>query len=160
MFPHVPFPADHETFVRAAEMGAEIRTIQTFDRAPAALGNAAFVRLATVPTPGAVLAAGEPAGTRLTLCADGSGQVDGVPAALWDFEVSGYPVLRRWLEGRQGQTVDLALFDAFRDVCGRIAELMVLFEGADAILADALDAPLTRDVLWPQDDAAAPEPDA
>lgn len=150
VFPHVPFPAHHKTFARAARLGAEIQAVQTFTRTPLGLAAPAFVRLATAPTPGAVLNAGEPDGSHLTLCADGSGHVDGLPTALWEFEVSGYPVLRRWLEGRKNQVVDLALFDAFRDVCARLAELADLYGRADTILADAIDAPLTRDVLWPE----------
>ena len=148
VFPHVPFPAQHETFVRAARLGADIQAVQTFARPPVGLADPAFVHLITAPRPGAVLRAAEPDGPRLTLCADGSGQVDGLPVALWRFEVSGYAVLRRWLEGRENQLVDLTLFDAFRDVCARLAELADLYERADTILADALDAPLTRRAIW------------
>jgi len=147
VFPHIPFPADHDVFLRAAELGADIRTIETFARPPKAIADPAFVRLTTASAPTATLAPGEPDGTDLTLCADGSGRVEGLPAALWDFEVSGYPVLKRWLEGRKGQRVDLGLFDAFRDVCARIAELVDLCDSADISLAGALDAPLTRHAI-------------
>lgn len=136
-------------FQRTAQLGSQIRAVQTFAQAPAALGDPTFVQLITAPNPGAMLDAGEPDGACLILCADGSGRVEGLPAALWDFEVSGYPVLRRWLEGREGQAVDLALFDAFRDVCGRIADLVDLFEEADNLLVEALNAPLTREAIWP-----------
>lgn len=146
VFPHVPFPADQATFQEIARVGAEIRAVQTFARAPAgAFSNPEFVRLDTAPT--GQLAAGEPDGITLTLCENGSASVSGLPANLWDFEVSGYPVLQRWLEGREGQTVDLALFDEFRDVCGRLAELVDLYDQADTLLQNALAAPLTRDVL-------------
>ena len=150
MFPHVPFPAQYETFAGAARLGSDIQAVQTFARPAAGLVDPAFVRLETAPTPGACLSAGQPDGRRLTLCADGTGQVDGLPVALWDFEVSGYPVLRRWLEGRKNQVIDLALFDAFRDVCAQLVELADLYAHADTILTDALDAPLTRRALWPQ----------
>lgn len=149
VFPHVPFPADHAVFVRAAQLGARIRAVQTFDPAhpPGRLADPDFVRLSTAPTPGAGLEPSDAEGDRLTLCADGSGQVDGLPAALWSFEVSGYPVLERWLEGRANQPVDLALFDAFRDVCARIAEHIDLAAQADTILGEALGATLNRDAL-------------
>ncbi len=149
VFPHVPFPADHAVFVRAAQLGARIRAVQTFDPAhpPGRLADPNFVRLSTAPTHGAGLEPSDPEGDRLTLCADGSGQVDGLPAALWSFEVSGYPVLQRWLEGRAGEPVDLALFDAFRDVCARIAEHIELSAQADTILGEALGATLNRDAL-------------
>ena len=135
--------------MRAAALGARIRRVETFDASEPLelLSDSSFVRLTTVPTTGAALRASQPDGSRLTLCADGSGKVDGVPTHLWAFEVSGYPVLRRWLEGRDGEPMDLALFDAFRDVCARIAELMQLAERADLILEDALEATLNRDVL-------------
>lgn len=149
VFPHVPFPADHEVFRRAVTLGARIRDLQTFHPVmqPARLADADFVRLATAPTHGAGLALSEPDGDRVTLCADGSGQIEGLPPTLWAFEVSGYPVLRRWLEGREGQGVDLALFDAFRDLCARIAEQIELSTEADTILGDALAATLNRDAL-------------
>ena len=149
-FPHIPFPAHHAVFDRAARLGSQIRGIETFARAPAALDDLSFVQLATSPNAGAVLQVGEADGATLNLCADSSGRVTGLPEPLWEFEVSGYPVLRRWMEGRKGETVDLELFDAFRDISGRIADLIDLFDQADIILAEALDTPLTRHVLWPE----------
>jgi hypothetical protein len=154
-FPHIPFPADHEAFVRTAQLGAQIRAIQTFAQAPTALADPAFVQLVTAPNSGATLDAGDPDGTCLTLCTeDESGQVVGLPAELWGFEVSGYPVLQRWLEGRKGQVVNLALFNAFRDVCGRLADLIDLYDRADTLLINTLDAPLTRDALWPPEEGS------
>lgn len=149
-FPHVPFPADHAVFARAAGLGAQIREIETFASAPDAITNLAFVQLATPPTAGAALDVGDPDETTLILCADGSGEVSALPERLWDFEVSGYPVLRRWLEGRKGRIVDLALFEAFRDICGRISDLVDLFDQADIILTETLDNPLMRGVIWPE----------
>ena len=135
--------------VQAAALGARIRAVQAFDaaHAPVAAADAAFVRLATAPTQGAVLHVAEPREDRISLCADGSGRVEGLPPALWAFEVSGYPVLRRWLEGRAGLPVDLSLFDAFRDVCARLADLIRLRGQADRLLVDALSATLNRDAL-------------
>ena len=149
VFPHVPFPADHAVFAALAALGALIRAAQTFDaaHAPGAAADPAFVRLATAPTRDTVLKAAQPLRDSLTLCADGSGRVEGLPPALWAFEVSGYPVLRRWLEGRVGLPVDLALFDAFRDVCARLADLTGLYRQADTLLASALTATLNRGAL-------------
>jgi hypothetical protein len=149
VFPHVPFPADHAAFAASATLGAQIRAVQTFDAAHplGSLADPAFVRLVTAPTQGALLEPEGPNAGRLTLCADGTGEVEGLPPVLWAFEVSGYPVLRRWLEGRAGLPVDLALFDAFRDVCARLAELIDLFDRADTLLADSLAATLNREAL-------------
>jgi len=149
VFPHVPFPAEHALFVRAAQLGARIRANQTFDTAhpPGRTADPNFARLATAPTAGAGLAPSEPDGYRVTLCADGSGQVEGLPPDVWLFTVSGYPVLSRWLEGRAGLPVDLAMFTAFRDVSARIAEHIDLAAQADTILREALLNTLNRDVL-------------
>ena len=150
-FPHIPLPADHAVFDQAAVLGAQIREIETFARTPSALDDLSFVQLATTPSAGALLHVDEPHGTTLNLCADGSGTVTGLPEFLWEFEVSGYPVLQRWMEGRKDLPVNLALFQAFQDICGRIANLTEMFGQADTILAQALNTPLTRHVLWPQD---------
>jgi hypothetical protein len=149
VFPHLPFPADHAVFERAASVGARIRKIETFDTGTpaAALADSGFVRLIVASNPGASLSASPPEGSRLTLCADGSGVVENLPPRLWAFEVSGYAVLARWLEARRGLPVDLALFDAFRDICARIADLIELAERADEILEDALHATLNREAL-------------
>ncbi len=149
VFPHVPFPLNHGVFERAAVLGRQMRAIQTFEPSirPSQLDNPTFVTLSTAPTPGAGLSVGDHETDRLILCSDGTGVVEGLPVAVWAFSVSGYPVLRRWLEGRAGQSVDLALFNSFRDVCARIAEMIDLATTADTILDDAVNAALTRDVL-------------
>lgn len=149
VFPHVPFPADYAVFERAASLGVLIRANATFDvgTRPAAIADARFVHLLSAPKAGASLAASHPDGSRLTLCTDGLGVVEGLPPRLWAFEVSGYPVLARWLEARRGLPLDLTLFDAFRDVCARIDALIELAEQADAILESALTATLNRDAL-------------
>ncbi len=150
-FPHIPLPADHAVFDQAAVLGARIREIETFAQTPPALDDLSFVQLATTPSVGALLHVEEPQGTTLNLSADGTGTVTGLPENLWDFEVSGYSVLQRWLEGRKGLPVNLELFQEFQNVCARIACLIDLFDQADTILARALDTPLTRNVLWPRD---------
>jgi len=83
----------------------------------------------------------------LFLCANRTGRVSGVSAAVWAFSVSGYRLLYRWLDAREGLPVDHALVTAFRDVVGRIAELIDLFARADHLLGHALNATLSREVL-------------
>jgi hypothetical protein len=73
--------------------------------------------------------------------------VSGVPLAVWDFSVSGYRLVPRWLEARVGLPAELGLIRALRDVCARIAELINLFAQADAVLEATLNATLTREVL-------------
>jgi hypothetical protein len=83
----------------------------------------------------------------ITLCGDGSGRVAGVPRAVWEFSVSGYPVLPRWLSGRVGLPADLALVRELRDVAARIAELIDLFAKADIVLEATLHETLSREAL-------------
>ena len=146
VFPHVPFPSDHALFLEAAALGAEIRAAETFARPPGAdFLTPAVARVETEAT--GVLRARDWSDGALLLCADGSGHVSGISNAVWDFSISGYRLLFRWLDARQGLAVDHALISALRDVVGRIAELIDLFERADRLLIQILPATLTRDML-------------
>jgi hypothetical protein len=73
--------------------------------------------------------------------------VTGIPRPVWDFSVSRYPVLPRWIEGRRGLPADFELVGELRDICGRIAELIDLFGEADIVLEDTLGETLTREGL-------------
>ena len=144
-FPHAPFPSDPALFAEAAALGAEIRAVQTFARKPAARfvdGVALYETDATGP-----LAAQDWKDGSLALCADGSGRLDKVPKAVWEFSVSGYRLLFRWLDARRGLPVDKALVEEVRDLVGRIGELVDLFARADTVLARTLDSPLSRGAL-------------
>jgi hypothetical protein len=151
-FPHVAFPLRHEIFQDAARIGREIRDLETFARPPrGAFERPDFVRLETQPH--ATVGTAELAGEALNLCADGSGRVTGLSRGVWNFSVSGYRVLPRWLEARIGQPCDFAFVQEFRDICGRIAELIERFAAADRILEATLADSLSREVL-----DLAPEP--
>jgi hypothetical protein len=146
VFPHVPFPARVETFREAAAIGRDIRAVQTFAREPGAAHRPpGFVHVLTQPR--GPLAASEMADGEITLCADGTGRITGIPAAVWDFAVSGYRVAPRWLDGRRGLPCDLELVAAFRDLCARVAELLDLFAAADMILEASLHETLSREAL-------------
>ena len=138
MFPHVPFPSDHALFASAAEVGREIRAVpETFARPPGAnFLTSAVARVETEAT--GALHASDWTDGEIFLCADGSGRVSGVSAAVWGFSVSGYRLLYRWLDAREGLSVDHALITQMRDVVGRIAELIDLFARADMLLARIL----------------------
>jgi hypothetical protein len=158
VFPHIPFPATHAVFKRAVEIGREIRALESFARKPAAAYRPkAFCRIAREPT-GPVVAVTYRDGA-ISLCEDESGLITGIPQAVWDFSVSGYYVLRRWIDGRKGLAANLALMREFRDVAARIAELIHWFDAADLVLNDTLAHTLTREELGfpasPQEDAEA-----
>ena len=133
VFPHVPLPSDHALFQSAAELGREIRAVETFARPPGAnFLTRAVARVETEAT--GALHASDWRDGEIFLCADGSGRVSGVSAAVWGFSVSGYRLLYRWLDAREGLSVDHALITQMRDVVGRIAELIDLFARADMLL--------------------------
>ena len=147
VFPHIPFPSALAVFERAAAIGAEIRAVETFARKP---GDAFLTKaLAKEESdPAGVLADSiDWRDGEIILCADGSGRVSGIPENIWQFAVSGYRLLPRWLSARAGQTVDRAFMKSMRDVAGRIAELIDLFDRADIVLADALVETVTRQKL-------------
>jgi hypothetical protein len=146
VFPHVPFPASHEVFSAAVEIGREIRAVETFARRPGAgFLTRAGARVETEATER--LHASEPVNGEFFLCANRTGQVSGVSDDIWTFSVSGYRLLPRWLAAREGMPVDHALITEMRDVAGRIAELIDLFGQADRVLERALAATLDRDIL-------------
>jgi Type ISP C-terminal specificity domain/N-6 DNA Methylase len=146
VFPHVPFPAQHHVFREAIRLGREIRLVETFSRAPAARYlSDAICRIADQPR-GNIAAVNYIDGGFI-LCDDGTGRVTGIPQAVWDFAVSGYALLPRWLNGRVGLPADFALVREMRDICGRIGELIDLFGEADRVLAATLEETLSRAAL-------------
>jgi hypothetical protein len=149
VFPHVPFPAERRLFEAAARIGAAIRQVETFARPPDPLYlTPDLASFQTSPNgPLARIAPGDWDGGALILCEDGSGQVTGIPGAVWSFAVSGYRLLPRWLAARAGLPVDHALMKEFRDIAGRINELIHRFDEADLVLQEALNHSLTREGL-------------
>ncbi|ATC23983.1 type ISP restriction/modification enzyme [Caulobacter vibrioides] len=145
VFPHVPFPAARTLFDEAAKLGAEIRAVETFARAPAASVMKGLAMNETAAT-GPLASVTYEDGT-IALCADGSGKITGIPEPVWSFAVSGYRVLQRWISAREGQVIDAEFVPQLRDVAGRIAELIDLFASADSILLRTLADPLSRAAL-------------
>jgi hypothetical protein len=146
VFPHVPFPHAPEDFDAAAALGADIRGLEAFARPPRPeFATNALAHVATNPK--GKIASVEYGDGEITLCADGSGRITGIPQSVWEFSVSGYRILPRWLEARVGLTADLEIVSQLRDICGRITELIELMAQADIILERVLLNPLSREAL-------------
>ncbi len=145
-FPHIPFPAALGTLSDAAAIGAEIRALQGFARdpdparLPDGLGNVEVRPTGPIADP-------DYGDGKLTLCADGSGVLTGIPASVWEFSVSGYRVLPRWLEAREGKEIDRPKIEEIRDIAGRIHELLHWFDRADLVLDASLADTLSREEL-------------
>jgi hypothetical protein len=81
-----------------------------------------------------------------------NGSHHGVTQAVWDFSVSGYRILPRWLEARIGLPADLSFVRELRDICGRLAELIDLFAEADIVLEAMLRETMSREpwalIFW------------
>jgi len=159
-FPHVPFPADPEAFRQAARIGTRLRALQTFAQAPqrdfrkARLVGTSAGRVLEVPTPQRAFSA--EAGTgEISLLSDRSLRLANVSEGAWEFSVSDYRVLYRWLRARNGVAIDAALQREILDIAGRIEEILHLYGEADELLAAALEASLTRRQLdLPREEAA------
>lgn len=141
-FPHVPFPALKDTFDRAVALGGEIRALETFARAPAAVPGLA--KLETQTEDGDLVQAVQHRDGEIVIGPEGRGRLSGIPLHVWDFAVSGYRVLPRWIDGRKGQPATLAFIRELRDVAARIHELIHHFDSADLVLTDTLAHTLTR----------------
>ena len=151
VFPHIPFPADPSVFAEAARIGGEIRALEAFQREAAAeFRPRDFCRIVGQPGDDIVIGDISYADGTLSLWKDGNEAVptfSGLPEAIWSFSVSGYRVLYRWIDGRKGLPVTLALFRELRDVAARIAELIHWFDAADLVLTATLADTLTREEL-------------
>jgi len=151
--PHVPFPADPAIFHAAARLGAGIRKVQTFAK-PAARchqrarieGRATGVTLA-VPTIGRAFREAGAGHGYIPLMADASLRLANIPDRVWKFQVSGYPVLYRWLAARSGEALDPLLLRAALDIAARISQLLRLFDAAEPLLDRAVADPLTTSRL-------------
>lgn len=152
-FPHIPLPAAHAVFVQAARIGAEIRALESFARAPAEAFRVA--RITGAASAGAVLAVPS-LSDAFKGTGGGAGQVrlletglalDRVPERAWTFAVSGYRVLYRWLAARNGEAWDVGLQRGALDLVNRLAELLHWFDQADPVLGAAIANPLTRTQL-------------
>lgn len=126
--------------------GSQIYNSQTFAREPSnAYRRQGFALIATEPR--GTVAPVAYVDHAITLCADGTGRITGIPEAVWSFEVSGYRVLPRWLDSRVGLPAELGLVRELRDICSRIAELIDLFAAADIVLEVTLRETMTRRTL-------------
>ena len=151
--PHIPFPAEAGLFRRTAEVGARIRTLQTFAADPAErffrgrIEGRVAGPILDVPTPRRVFTRQGDEGT-LVLTAAGDMRVAGISVRVWDFAVSGYPVLYRWLRARRGQALNAAMHRSILGLVARIDQLLFLFDEADELLAAALQNPLAFQPNW------------
>lgn len=144
-FPHIPFPADPDLFKQAAAIGKEIRELEGFVREPAeAFKPRDFVRSRSEWTGPVGLHEG-PDG-EWYFCADDTGRFDGLPPRVWEFSVSGYRVLKRWVEARAGLEGPV-YWPQFRDIAARIHELLHWFDQADLVLEAVLGDTLSREEL-------------
>ena len=159
-FPHIPFPADMSLFRRTVEVGGHIRLLQTFAADP----DERFFRgriqgrvagpILDVPPPQRAFTRQGDEGT-LALTAGGAMRVAGVPGRVWEFTISGYPVLYKWLSARRGQPLNATMHRSILGLVARLNHLMYLFDDADALLEEALEAPLSFGPRWRRGSGAA-----
>ncbi len=152
-FPNIPFPADGALFAKAAAIGARIRAVQGMVEKTGAvfrkarLEGDAIGKMLEVPTPARAWA-GEDGIGEVSLVADGSYRMTGISERVWKFNVSGYPLLYKWLKARSGESLHsdsgATLLRQALDVAWRIEELLTLYDSADDLLAHSLDNTMTR----------------
>ena len=152
-FPHVPFPADIARFERAARIGSRIRALEGFTDEPSGEfrmaridGESAGAAL-KVPPPSRAFAGQDGRGA-ITLVEGTDFRIDNVSQRAWDFAVSGYQVLYKWLKAREGEptagAAGVALLRGALDVIARGEELIHCFGEADALLPRDESDTLTR----------------
>ena len=135
-------------FRQAADVGSRIRALETFESDPddcylrARLEGRVAGPVLNVPSGQRAFAAHGDEGT-LVLTAERTMHVNQVPVRAWEFAISGYPVLYRWLRARTGEPLNARMHRDILNLIGRIDQLLTLFDEADAVLESALNEPLT-----------------
>jgi len=136
-------------FRNAASLGERIRLVETFAALPAEefhrarLDGRPSSNMLGMPTPQRAFVADGVIG-HISLLADRSLRIADVSTRSWNFAISGYPVIYRWLRARNGERIDAGLQRAMLDIVWRVEELLHLFDEADGILNLSLNGPLTR----------------
>ncbi len=136
-FPRVPFPQERTLYEAIAAFGQVLVDLHTFARTlrrgedPCRLDgeSAAIDRVQFVPEAGQVVL-----GEGLVLT--------NVTQPIWGFQVSGYPVLRRWLEARIGLDLTADEINELRNVVHALRRTVELGPSLDARLDELVRAPL------------------
>ena len=84
------------------------------------------------------------------MTATGDMRVVGVPVRVWEFTVSGYPVFHRWLRARRGQALNARMHRTVLELVARIDQLLYLFDEADVLLEESMEASLSFGPHWRQ----------
>ena len=80
----------------------------------------------------------------ISLQRDRSQRVADVPVRTWNFSISDFQVLYRWLAfrsertGHMGVALDAAFYRDLLDMVARLNELIVQFDEADAVLREVI----------------------
>ena len=129
-FPRIPVPAARDSFDAVAILGRQLRAAHDLDR------QDDLPRLEGRPGP---LMSGRWEGDRLHVSAEG--YLPDVSQAAWEYQVSGYRVLARWLQQREGLDLaaDLDLVDEVRRVVSAVQRSVALAPALDVALRAVLD---------------------
>lgn len=165
-WPRVPLPADGAALAASAALGRTVAALLDPEQPVAGvthgeprpdLRDVALFDFAG-PQPALAIDAGWGHGGRDGVVMPGRGRVEerlnaagapvmdvylnasacwrGVPAAVWDYTLGGYPVLKKWLSYREAALLDRPLrideVEGFRNIARRIAALLALTDGLDA----------------------------
>jgi predicted helicase len=148
-FPHVPIPKDHALFAYVSELGRRIRALETFRAEPAKgfqiarLGGKPADMILDLPRRAKCFVSTGGGLGQINLKADQTLRVDNVPLSVWDFQISGYQVVYRWLEARNGRDLDKDLQRGLLDLVARVGELLHLFDAGAALLEPILKDTVT-----------------
>jgi len=130
-FPHIPIPKDSNLFRRGVELGDRLTALHT-NQVPRPDTAAAQIH----GTPSGRMGAPRFADGRLTVC-EGA-YIEPVSDETWNYSVSGYPVLRRWLEARRDLDLNL-------DRLRQLLQIIYVLEetvGLQEAMAELLDTVL------------------
>lgn len=129
----VPLTLDLELFNRGASIGAKIR--RAWELQPEGCGKYAWTGLGSGPL-GRVRIDGS------TLHFASGREITGVTSAIWDYEVSGYKVVRRWFAAREHWTATVSQATQALTVLHSVDDLLEHGNAASDVLAAVMKFPL------------------
>jgi hypothetical protein len=141
-FPRVPWPRERELFRSMAALGGRLIDLHLL-RAPDLVPPDVLLEGPKGPMVLDRPVEHHAAERRVMVSAVGH-FFSGIPAAVWEYEIGGYQVLRRWLTDRRATTPSLEEIEVFCKIATALARTLALQEEIDRLYPK-----VERDLLRP-----------
>jgi hypothetical protein len=120
-FPRIPLPQDASTFKTVAVLGLELVNLHLLRQAGRAITKYPVTGSNRIEGVDFEASAKDANVGRVYINSDQ--YFDGVPKAVWDYTIGGYPVIQTWLKQRKGRENPILTFDKLQHYGNIVAAL-------------------------------------